>query len=135
WLARRGYAGPFGLDAFSYTGSSGSEEMRPLEEINPRFTTGMLALGLLDRACHAGLPASATAWAFLASLPASAGSTAEFSLVDRPQVGESGVALDGVRLLRLGLPGAERPPVLLLADEVGSLDRLLCRWGVVSESA
>ncbi|MCZ6649926.1 MAG: DUF455 family protein [Acidobacteria bacterium] len=135
WLARRGYAGPFGLDAFSYTGSSGSEELRPLVEINPRFTTGMVALGLLDRACHAGLPASATAWAFLASLPASAGSAAEFSLVDRPQVGESGVARDGVRLFRLGLPGAPRPPVLLLADEVGSLDRLLCRWGVVSESA
>ncbi len=116
WLARREYSGPFGVDAFSYIGGSGSEELRPLVEINPRFTTGMLALGLLERARNAGLQASAGAWAFLASLPA------------RP-----GRAEEGVRLFHLDQPGVPRPPVLVLADDVDALYRLLLRWGVVAE--
>ena len=41
-----GYFGPLGIDATLYRDSSGSERLRPLQDINARFTMGRLSLGL-----------------------------------------------------------------------------------------
>ncbi|MBI5497832.1 MAG: hypothetical protein HY904_22685 [Deltaproteobacteria bacterium] len=44
WLAHAGYRGPAGVDAFVYRDPlTGAVEVRPLVEINARFTLGLLA--------------------------------------------------------------------------------------------
>ena len=48
--ALRGFRGPCGTDAFSYRNADGQERLRPVVELNARFTTGIIALGLLKRA-------------------------------------------------------------------------------------
>ena len=78
-------------------------------EINPRFTTGTISLGLLERARQAGLTAACSAWAFLASLPA----------------GDRGV----VTVLPLSTD-EERPPALLLAANLSSLQAALSGLGI-----
>lgn len=46
----RGYHGPCGIDGFSFEGPDG-ELLRPVVELNARFTTGTVAAGLIRR-CH-----------------------------------------------------------------------------------
>jgi hypothetical protein len=45
-----GYFGPCGIDAFGYRAASGAEELRPVVELNARFTLGIVALGHAQRA-------------------------------------------------------------------------------------
>lgn len=61
--ARVGYRGACGIDAFSYRGESGIE-LRPLVELNARFTGGWVVLGWVERlysACSIDGPAE---WRF-----------------------------------------------------------------------
>ena len=44
-IQRLGYFGPVGIDAMRYRMADGSERMRPLQDINARWTMGRLALG------------------------------------------------------------------------------------------
>jgi hypothetical protein len=48
--AREGYRGPCGVDAFAFRGEGGRERLRPIVELNARFTSGIVALGALRRA-------------------------------------------------------------------------------------
>jgi len=109
WLASRRYRGPFGIDAFTFRDSQGHLMLRPMVEINPRFTTGTISLGLLERARQAGLTAACSAWAFLASLPAG----------DRGEVTVLPLSTD-----------EERPPALLLAANLSSLQAALSGLGI-----
>lgn len=47
-IFNRGYYGPMGIDAFIYRDSSGLQ-LRPLVEINPRYSMGRLALAIAPR--------------------------------------------------------------------------------------
>ncbi len=44
-LAESGYFGPLGIDAMRYRDASGVERLRPLQDINARYTMGAIALG------------------------------------------------------------------------------------------
>ncbi len=47
-LAARGYAGPLGIDALIYRDAHGDVRLKPLVELNPRFTMGRLTLELMS---------------------------------------------------------------------------------------
>lgn len=47
--AAEGYIGPCGVDAFVYRDASGEPVLRPVVELNARFTMGTAALGILRR--------------------------------------------------------------------------------------
>lgn len=47
-LQRRGYAGPFGIDAWKYRKEGGEEILHPLGEINARMTFGRVAWALAE---------------------------------------------------------------------------------------
>jgi hypothetical protein len=48
-LRRKGYAGPFGIDAWRYRKENGEEILHPLGEINARMTFGLVAWALAER--------------------------------------------------------------------------------------
>lgn len=49
-LQRVGYLGPVGIDAFVYRDAQGEARLKPVVEINPRYTMGRLTLELMRRA-------------------------------------------------------------------------------------
>src|SRR5262245_25799760 len=53
--AAAGFTGPCGVDAFTWRGADGRERLRPVVELNARFTAGTSALGVLARAQRGGL--------------------------------------------------------------------------------
>lgn len=63
-LRTAGYRGPIGMDAFVYRTSTGAVRLKPIVEINPRYTMGRLTLELMKQICP--------------------GSCALFRLVNRP---------------------------------------------------
>ncbi len=50
-LQRAGVVGPVGIDAFVYRTPQGDCRLKPVVEINPRFTMGRLTLELMKRTC------------------------------------------------------------------------------------
>lgn len=52
-----GFRGPLGVDAFAYRIQGGPAVLRPVVEVNARFTMGMITVGLARRALEAGLVA------------------------------------------------------------------------------
>jgi hypothetical protein len=50
-LKSAGHAGPAGIDAFVYRTASGGMRLKPIVEINPRYTMGRLTLELMKQAC------------------------------------------------------------------------------------
>lgn len=64
--AAQGFFGIAGVDAFVFTGPTGLPVLRPIVELNARFTTGTVALGLVRRLPQAE-PGSA--WALLLQAP------------------------------------------------------------------
>jgi hypothetical protein len=50
-LRRADYLGPVGIDAFLYRVPGGTVRLKPLVEINPRYTMGRLTLELMKQAC------------------------------------------------------------------------------------
>ena len=49
-LARAGYFGPFGVDAFTYRGASGAVAVQPRSEVNARYGMGFaVGVGRADR--------------------------------------------------------------------------------------
>jgi hypothetical protein len=45
-VAAEGYYGPLGIDAMRYRAEDGSVRVRPLQDLNARYTMGHIALGL-----------------------------------------------------------------------------------------
>jgi hypothetical protein len=50
-LQRAGYVGPVGIDAFVYRTPQGGSRLKPVVEINPRYTMGRLTVELMKRTC------------------------------------------------------------------------------------
>ena len=50
-LCARGFLGPLGLDAFVYRAGDGSWRLKPIVEINPRYTMGRVTLELMRYVC------------------------------------------------------------------------------------
>ena len=50
-LQRAGYIGPVGIDAFIYRTPQGGSRLKPIVEINPRYTMGRLTVELMKQAC------------------------------------------------------------------------------------
>ena len=71
-LQRAGYVGPVGIDAFVYRTPQGDCRLKPVVEINPRYTMGRLTLELMKQTCP--------------------GSRGLFRLVSRTQVRAEGFA-------------------------------------------
>jgi hypothetical protein len=71
-LQRAGFVGPVGIDAFIYRTPKGDCRLKPVVEINPRYTMGRLTLELMKRTCP--------------------GSCGLFRLVSRAQVSAQGFA-------------------------------------------
>ena len=51
-LSELGHVGPAGIDALVYRDQSGSYRLKPIVEINPRFTMGHVALGVRRAIAH-----------------------------------------------------------------------------------
>jgi uncharacterized ferritin-like protein (DUF455 family) len=67
--AASGFFGTCGVDAFLFRGPDGAPTLRPIVELNARFTTGTVALGLVRRALAAGLCTGRIAWALVLRAP------------------------------------------------------------------
>jgi hypothetical protein len=67
--ARRGFFGVAGVDAFTFRGPDGAPVLRPVVEMNARFTTGTVALGLVRRLVAAGRAKPGGAWALVLKAP------------------------------------------------------------------
>jgi hypothetical protein len=50
-LQRAGFVGPIGIDAFVYRTPQGDCRLKPVVEINPRYTMGRLTLELMKQTC------------------------------------------------------------------------------------
>ena len=50
-LQRAGFVGPVGIDAFVYRTPQGGCRLKPVVEVNPRYTMGRLTLELMKRTC------------------------------------------------------------------------------------
>jgi uncharacterized ferritin-like protein (DUF455 family) len=50
-LRSSGYRGPVGVDAFVYRDAQGRSRLKPVVEVNPRYTMGRLTLELMQRTC------------------------------------------------------------------------------------
>jgi len=48
-LRRANYLGPVGIDAFAYRGADGKVRLKPIVEINPRYTMGRLTVELMKQ--------------------------------------------------------------------------------------
>ena len=48
-LRRAGFAGPVGIDAFIYRDAAGTRRLKPIVEINPRYTMGRLLIELMKQ--------------------------------------------------------------------------------------
>lgn len=101
---RAGYRGPCGVDAFVFRGPRGSE-LRPVVELNARFTLGTVVAGLLRRA-RATLEAE---------LPAAPGQVRAFEFALAPPAGGwPPSAADDRVVIRLGDDPAPLAPALVV---------------------
>lgn len=50
-LSKAGYLGPIGIDAFVYRTPQGTCRLKPIVEINPRYTMGRLTVELMKQTC------------------------------------------------------------------------------------
>jgi uncharacterized ferritin-like protein (DUF455 family) len=95
WLHRHAHTGPVGVDAFLYPDDQGAVRLKPVVEINPRYTMGRVAIELARfTAPHAS--ATLTITKADAALPAGAIRLTP----DRP----------GASLAAFFSPGVRRPP-------------------------
>ncbi len=51
-LRRADYLGPLGIDALVYRDAAGASRLKPMVEINPRYTMGRLAVELMRQTCQ-----------------------------------------------------------------------------------
>jgi hypothetical protein len=63
-LAKAGYRGPFGIDAFRWKDAQGGQRFHPLCEINARLTFGRVARTIASKVLAATSRAATTPWRF-----------------------------------------------------------------------
>ena len=51
-LRQADFVGPIGIDAFVYRGGDGSPKLKPIVEINPRYTMGRVLVELMRQVCQ-----------------------------------------------------------------------------------
>lgn len=51
-LRRADFVGPVGMDAFVYRDADGAARLKPIVEINPRYTMGRVTVELMNRTCQ-----------------------------------------------------------------------------------
>jgi hypothetical protein len=84
--ASLGYFGPLGVDGFAFLGPEDEEILRPVVEVNARFTMGIAAAGLLGHALRQGVVEASAEWVF--SLDGDArGAERSLALGDRALLG------------------------------------------------
>jgi hypothetical protein len=54
-LKKAGFSGPIGIDAFIYRDTAGVIRLKPIVEINPRYTMGRLTVELMRQTCQASV--------------------------------------------------------------------------------
>lgn len=109
--ARCGFTGVAGVDAFTFRGPDGKPALRTVVEMNARFTTGTVALGLVQRLSATGKLARGDAWALVLKAP------------DRPEKSERDLDVRCLCPLSRGpaLLWAQSPS--LIDDFIGSFSR------------
>jgi hypothetical protein len=105
--AQQGFFGIAGVDAFLFRGPAGQPTLRAVVELNARFTTGTVALGLVRRLEASGRMKARRSWALR---------------LKAPPKSEGG---DGSEVLTI-CPLA-RGPALIVAEDSARLDRFLER--------
>jgi len=99
-----GYHGPLGVDGFRFRAPGGESELRPVVELNARFTLGMVVVGLLRRVLRTARPA-------LGARPEELMRFTFLLEADPEAIREDAAA--GAVLFRLGPPEAGAPAPLL----------------------
>ena len=126
-LRRADYRGPLGLDAFVYRTPHGDCRLKPVVEINPRYTMGRLTVELMKQAC----PGSCGLFRLVNRASATAAGAADFpafarSLVERSPLRLEGEPVPRIREGALCLNDPHQAQVCLAVFEVGrTLERLL----------
>ena len=54
-LRRADYCGPLGIDAFVYRDAANQPRLKPIVEINPRYTMGRVTVELMRQTCQGSL--------------------------------------------------------------------------------
>ena len=100
-LQRAGFVGPVGIDAFVYRTPEGGCRLKPIVEINPRYTMGRLALELMKQTC----PGSCGRLRLFSRAQARAEGFADFAAFARSLTGRFPLRLEGepVPKIREGL--------------------------------
>jgi hypothetical protein len=114
-----GYVGPVSIDAFVYRTARGDCRLKPVVEINPRYTMGRLTLGLMKHAC----PGTCGVFRLVSRGQARAEGFAQFSGYARALAERSPLRLEGeptprIRQGALCLNDPEQAQVCLATFEV-----------------
>lgn len=120
-LREAGYAGPVGLDALVFRDGSGAGRLKPVVEMNPRYTMGRLTLELMARVCP--------------------GRRGEFRILTRAQVQAAGAAdfvayaAEARRRCPVRLEGSPVPRVaegVVFLNDPATAQAVLAEWTVTA---
>ena len=96
-LQSAGYVGPVGIDAFVYRTPQGGCRLKPVVEINPRYTMGRLTLELMKHAC----PGSCGTFRLVSRAQARAEGFADFAAYARSLSERFPLRLEGEPVARI----------------------------------
>jgi uncharacterized ferritin-like protein (DUF455 family) len=96
-LSKRGFVGPLGVDAFVYRRPDGTCRLKPIVELNPRYTMGRVLVELMSRAC----PGRAGCFQLLSRKRARAEGYADFVAYSRALVERWPLQMDGEPLRKI----------------------------------
>jgi hypothetical protein len=118
-LRRADYVGPVGVDSFVYRTPQGECRLKPIVEINPRYTMGRLTTELMRRTA----PGSSGKFRLISRAMAEAGGAADFPMYARRLRARAPVRLEGNPVPRLSegavcLNDPDRARVYLAVFEV-----------------
>lgn len=127
-----GFLGPVGIDAFVYRGGDGQVRLKPVVEINPRYTMGRVLVELMAHAA----PGSFGCFRLLTSAHVRAEGAADFSeyarkIRDRHPITREGEPVPKIRSGALCLNDPAQAQVCLAVWRIG---RSLAEVGAGSES-
>lgn len=117
-LQRAGFMGPVSIDAFLYRTAQGECRLKPIVEINPRFTMGRLTLELMKHAC----PGNYGLFRLVTAAQARAEGFADFPAYASALGKRHGPGLKSERIIRRGavcLSDPARAQACLATFEVG----------------
>jgi uncharacterized ferritin-like protein (DUF455 family) len=97
-LQRAGFVGPVGIDAFVYRTAQGGCRLKPVVEINPRYTMGRLTLELMKHTC----PGSCGLFRFVSRAQARAEGFADFADYARSLSERFPLRLEGEPVPKIG---------------------------------